>query len=126
MKHDRPEPADAPHAGYERSDASVRPVFLFTIALTLVVTGVVLAMVAFFDYLERLETVGAPHPMAAPVEAPPPRLQTTTGDDLAAQRERDEALAREYAWIDRPAGVVRIPVERALELTAQRGLPARK
>jgi hypothetical protein len=31
-----------------------------------------------------------------------------------------------YGWIDQQKGVVRIPIERAMELTAERGLPVRK
>ncbi len=30
-----------------------------------------------------------------------------------------------YGWVDQPAGVVRIPIDRAMELLAQRGLPTR-
>ena len=30
-----------------------------------------------------------------------------------------------YHWVDQPAGVVQIPIERAIDLLAQRGLPAR-
>jgi hypothetical protein len=34
-----------------------------------------------------------------------------------------EAILNSYGWVDKEAGVVRIPIERAIELTLERGLP---
>jgi hypothetical protein len=39
----------------------------------------------------------------------------------AAQQQK----LNSYGWVDRSAGTIRIPIERAIELTAQRGLPSR-
>ena len=60
------------------------------------------------------------------VTAPPPQLQGNPAADLAIMRAREEAVLHSYGWVDRKAGVIRIPIERAIELTAERGLPARK
>lgn len=54
-----------------------------------------------------------------------PRLQLAPDVDLQAFRAREDAELNSYGWIDRTAGVVRIPIDRAMELIAQRGLPAR-
>ncbi|MGB6691889.1 MAG: hypothetical protein WBE76_28945 [Terracidiphilus sp.] len=55
---------------------------------------------------------------------PTPRLQTDDGnEDLAELHAREDLLLDNYSWIDRSKGTVRIPVERAMELIAQRGLP---
>lgn len=55
---------------------------------------------------------------------PTPRLQLDNGDqDLADLHEREDLLLNYYSWIDRSKGTVRIPIERAMELIAQRGLP---
>ncbi|HEX4067962.1 MAG TPA: hypothetical protein VHZ09_18220 [Acidobacteriaceae bacterium] len=57
-------------------------------------------------------------------EFPSPRLQIDNGDqDLANLHEREDLLLDHYSWIDRSKGTVRIPIERAMELMAQRGLP---
>lgn len=114
--------------GYERSDASVRPVIQFTIVLTLGLALVIALMVVLFNTLERIETraEAAAHPMAVEADPPPPRLQTSTAVDLEEHRAREGELLGRYAWIDPEAGVVRIPVERAIELVAERGLPVRK
>jgi hypothetical protein len=55
---------------------------------------------------------------------PTPRLQTDDGNqDVADLHEREDLLLDNYSWIDRSKGKVRIPIERAMELIAQRGLP---
>jgi hypothetical protein len=55
---------------------------------------------------------------------PTPRLETDDGNqDLADLHEREDLLLSYYSWIDRSKGTVRIPIERAMELIAQRGLP---
>lgn len=55
---------------------------------------------------------------------PTPRLQTDDGNqDLAEMHARESLLLDHYSWIDRGQGKVRIPIERAMELIAQQGLP---
>jgi hypothetical protein len=55
---------------------------------------------------------------------PTPRLQTDDGNqDVANLHEREDLLLDHYSWIDRSQGKVRIPIDRAMELIAQRGLP---
>ncbi len=38
---------------------------------------------------------------------------------LNEQRTKDHAAATSYAWVDQPKGVVRLPIDRAIELTAR-------
>lgn len=55
---------------------------------------------------------------------PTPRLELDDGNqDLADLHERENLLLDYYSWIDRSKGTVRIPIGRAMELIAQRGLP---
>ncbi len=55
---------------------------------------------------------------------PTPRLETDDGNqDLADLHVRESLLLDHYSWIDRSQGKVRIPIERAMELIAQHGLP---
>jgi hypothetical protein len=55
---------------------------------------------------------------------PTPRLELDDGNqDLADLHERENLLLDYYSWIDRSKGTVRIPIDRAMELIAQRGLP---
>lgn len=55
---------------------------------------------------------------------PYPQLQLDDGNtDLAALHDREDLLLNYYSWVDESKGVVRIPIERAMELIAQQGLP---
>ncbi|MFY9855777.1 MAG: hypothetical protein WAK26_18050 [Terracidiphilus sp.] len=55
---------------------------------------------------------------------PTPRLQTDDGaQDIADLHAREDLLLNNYSWIDQSQGKVRIPIERAIDLIAQRGLP---
>jgi hypothetical protein len=55
---------------------------------------------------------------------PTPRLQPDDGNlDTADLHAREDLLLDHYSWVDRSKGTVRIPIERAMELIAQRGLP---
>jgi len=115
-------------AGYERSDAQLAPVLWFVVGLTATVLVAFLSMRWLFDAFDAraMAADAQPHPMATTVEPPAPRLQTETSLDLIAHRERERELTTRYAWVDREAGVVRIPIERAMQLVLERGLPARK
>ena len=55
---------------------------------------------------------------------PTPRLQGDDGNqDTADLHAREDLLLDNYSWVDRSKGTVRIPIDRAMELIAQRGLP---
>jgi hypothetical protein len=55
---------------------------------------------------------------------PTPRVQTDDGvQDVADLHLREDLLLENYSWADQSQGKVRIPIERAMELLAQRGLP---
>ena len=56
---------------------------------------------------------------------PEPRLQTDPHGDLLKLREAEDHILNSYGWVDRNAGVVRIPIEQAMKLTVARGLPSR-
>ena len=53
-------------------------------------------------------------------------MQTDPLQELQTLHAEEDAVLNSYGWVDRKAGVVRIPVQRAIELLAQRGLPARQ
>lgn len=55
---------------------------------------------------------------------PTPRVQTDDGNqDVADLHQKEDLLLDHYSWVDRSQGKVRIPIERAMELIAQQGLP---
>ena len=95
--------------------------------------GIVISFVVWllFQYFEARESrkVTPEFPLAAQQGnrlPPEPRLQTNPRADLADLRAQEENVLETYGWIDKNASVVRIPIEEAMKLTVQRGLPARK
>lgn len=107
--------------GYETRDISVR-LAVWSAVGTLIMLAAVLAVL----WLALAPRGGAPSLMApgffageghAPGE---PRLQS----DPAGELQQREALVRRrlesYGWVDRQRGIVHIPIERAMDLYAQR------
>ena len=56
---------------------------------------------------------------------PSPRIQSDPAADLRRWREEEDAAVRSYSWVDRRRGLIRLPVDRAMELVLQGGLPTR-
>lgn len=114
-------------SGYERSDANIRRLVFSIAGLFVLLAAVLVAMGLMFAYLARQEKPGpARSPVAQGRELPPqPRLETTPYGDLTMMRAAEDAKLSSYGWVDRQAGVVRIPIDRAIELTLERGLPYR-
>lgn len=54
-----------------------------------------------------------------------PQLQVMPTMDLADFRAKEKAELNTYGWINQTAGVVRIPIARAMDLLLERGLPTR-
>ncbi len=100
-------------------------------ALSLVLT-IVVALVAIRWLFLALPTPSSEMPppssafSPAPITPPGPRLQVQAPLDLKRVREQEDATLNSYGWIDRQAGIVRIPIQRAIDLLAQRGLPSRE
>ena len=116
--------------GHEKRDVSARPIALSALGLAGVCAAAFMLMRLLFNFFAVLESrqSAPPSPLAGAYglkEPPEPRLQVSPLADLQALRARDAAALHSYAWVDRDAGVVRIPIERAIAVLAERGLPAR-
>ena len=56
---------------------------------------------------------------------PAPRLQVHPAEDLAALQAREEKQLTSYGWVDREKEVVRIPIDRAMDLLVERDFPGK-
>lgn len=122
-RHETP-PADVVSKGYDPRDVPARSVAYVGIGLFagIIVSGAIVAgLLAQFDRLARPEPTTALE--AADLVPPGPRLETAPAEDRIAVESRAKNRLQGYAWLDRQAGTVRIPVERAMELLAARGWP---
>jgi hypothetical protein len=114
--------------GHETRDVSLRVVSWFAVALvasTLVICAAVAGLFRFFEQQHPSPDAPSrialhPHPVA-----PAPRLQTNPALDLAQYEAAQQSKLKTYGWIDKPAGIIHIPIARATDLILERGLPTR-
>ena len=62
-------------------------------------------------------------PLAMVEEPPAPVLQSVPSLELGEYRRQQRKLLDEYQWIDKQQQIVRIPIDQATQLLAERGLP---
>lgn len=127
-EHFREETNRQPQGHYESYTLNVRPLALSGVGLVVLVVASFLFMGWLFDYFsERQGQQDVPPVQLVEEQQPPPgpHLQVAPHADLLKLRVAEDAALQSYAWVNRDAGIVRIPIERALELLAERGLPAR-
>jgi hypothetical protein len=125
---------DAPaEAGHETTDVSIGGIVKFGIGLAAGTIVIHVAVWGFFRVLEKRERrqdqVHAVSPMvsASLRRTPPePRLEPDPVAPRLRMRAREDAVLTSYGWVDRNAGVARIPIERAMDLLVERGLPVTK
>jgi hypothetical protein len=118
-----------PGSGHEETDINVWAVGKFAVALLLVTVAALFVLFGLFRYL--LSREGGPPTGRSQVTAseptksfPQPQLQKTEVLDLKAVRTAEDQVLNSYAWMDPEKGVVRIPIDRAIDLLAKRGLPS--
>jgi hypothetical protein len=114
----------------ETSDVNIRAILGFGAALVIAAVIIHALIWLLFTFFQRQENQAATRlfPLAAEQQnrlPPEPRLQTDPQGDLRDLRQREDAILRSYGWISKDAGAVRLPIEDAIRLTIERGLPAR-
>ena len=118
----------------EAAEVNFTGVLIFLGILALMLVFVYVSLSGYFGSLTRRATQRderlmqqrvLPAVAASRAYFPQPNEQVSPRDDLRELRAREDAELNSYGWIDRKAGAVRIPIDRAMELILQRGLPVR-
>jgi hypothetical protein len=135
--------------GYELSDANITDIagFLVVMAASIAVVFVLAFGIGKLIYYGLKKTDGAPdkwsqiagvkpgnmesNPQIEQQQLqqlvkrfPTPRLQSDDGNmDVAEMHAREDMLLNHYSWVDQNKQTVRIPIERAMQILAQKGLP---
>ncbi|MBV9133489.1 MAG: hypothetical protein JO318_12375 [Chloroflexi bacterium] len=125
--------SEAVRLGYERSDMRAVAVVIGGVGL-IVILGVLFTAVTLLETAVTgiTPSVGAPTDLvgglaAAPRPTPPaPALESEPGQSLDPYMAAEQAKLNGYRWVDRSAGIAAMPIDRAMDLIAQRGLPARQ
>ena len=116
---------------HEETDVDIRAIFGFGAGMIVVGAALAFAVFVLFGYFDSREgaKVAPEFPLAVTREdrlPPEPRLQINPREDLQNMRTNEDAILSGYGWVDKNAGIVRIPIDQAMKLTLQRGLPARE
>jgi hypothetical protein len=143
-----PETVDA-SAGFEQSDVKIAGILVFITALSIFVVVTAILCYGIGKVLNaRMNTEDGPNSKWTKTvdvrqlgnlpnnpdlqnkvaeltqQFPTPRVQTDDGNqDVTDLHAREDLLLDNYSWADPAHTKVRIPIERAMELLAQRGLP---
>jgi hypothetical protein len=131
----------ADNSGFERQDLQPSSILYFLLALGVATLLCIIGLRGLYAYLDNHEKPLQPavNPLVTNVPAdtrhiapgypqsafPSPRLEKIEGDELDGDLIKEEKTLYSYGWVDEKAGTVRIPIERAMDLLVQRGLPVR-
>jgi hypothetical protein len=115
--------------GYERTDADAGGSYRAGLAILAAMVLTALGLVPVYRLLARLETKAQPPPaevaktdMSEPAQSFP-RLVTSEPLALAEFRAQEDALLTSYGWVEKDKGLARIPIEDAMRIVAEHGLP---
>jgi hypothetical protein len=126
--------------GFEKRDLSAKPIFGFLISLVLIGIVIYYGIWGIFWALDAYNRQHQPatsplvkvQPNTRTVEPgsveqtfPEPRLETNERTEINDFRLGEEQQLDSYGWVDQSAGIVHIPITRAMQLIAERGLPTR-
>ena len=122
------EPQSNPTVAHEETDADTRAITRYGIGLAFLLITCNVLVWWLFDHLSARESRLSPAVPAivkeqAPTEPPEPRLQGNPQLDMRNMLDEEDAVLNHYGWVDPDRGIVRIPVQQAIEIVAQKGVP---
>jgi len=122
-------PADNSKPLHETRDATVRYIVYLGIAMAVSVAAAFLVSWGLLRFVENHQSLGSPaSPLAKGRVLPPPglpRLQVHPHQDLEKYLAHEKEILDSYGWVDKKNGIVRIPIQRAMNILLQNGLPIR-
>jgi hypothetical protein len=116
---------------HEETDVNVNAIIRYGVGLAVVAAIVHLflwwLLGVYAGQNRRAQTQA--YPMAAGQQdrlPPTPRFQENPQEELQQLRARQKVLLEGYGWVNKEAGVARIPIEEAMKMVVARGLPVRE
>lgn len=141
------------HGDYERRDIGVSGVIYFMVGLAVAAVIIHFVVAGLYKYLEnrseaqqravsplvtnpvrdtrtlppefKTDSEGTDYQKYLEKNFPAPQLEIDERTELNKARLYEENTLSTYDYVDKDAGTVRIPIDRAMDLLAQRGLPTR-
>jgi hypothetical protein len=135
----RPQEARNAEVTYDETDLSVRAVVLFLVLLAIGGILVIILLWGAYRYVAggavpprtRTNPLTTSPELLAPIGGdqalrfPEPRLQRAPVADLDKFRAAEDQILNTYGWVDQANGRVHIPIDRAMDMLPQEGLPTR-
>ena len=90
------------HAGYDRSEPKMGAIALWGLVVIVSLIAVVLGVQSYFDSVNQRQVFT--------------RVVQPVAEDLTDIRTKENARLHSYQWVDADAGVVRLPIDRGMEL----------
>jgi hypothetical protein len=132
QRHGRVDPK-AVAAGYERSDMQPGVVVAGAVGLLLAIGLLLVGVTLLETRMTGLgPTLGRPADLVGGLQAearptpPAPELEAEPGQSLEPYMAAEQAKLNSYRWVDRSAGIAAMPIDRAMDVMSQQGLPARQ
>jgi hypothetical protein len=127
------------HGSFERQDLQVSGILYFLLTIVVVTILCLFGLRGVFAFLDHREKALQPalNPLVTNVPTdtrhipkdyeekafPDPLLEKDEHTKIDDLRSKEEQTLYSYGWVDEKAGTVRIPIDRAMDLLVQRGLP---
>ena len=121
-------PSKSIETGHELSDLSPKNIAIFGVSLAVMILIVLWVCYELFQHYSTvsMKTEVPPSPLSYTREpTPEPHLLVVPGQELKAMRAAEDSLLHSYAWVDREKGIVRIPIQQAIDILAQGGIRSR-
>ncbi len=117
---------DHSNPGYETTDARVTPLAQIGLFITALVIAAFIGMIVLFRvfaYYQPIFDDPVPPLVENRVDSAAPRLQVDPPKQKFELAQSEAATLNSYGWIDEQVQVVRIPIERAIDLVSEGQMP---
>jgi hypothetical protein len=111
-------------SGHEQSEVSVRFIVVSLVVLligTFLVAVLVVGIFRFFSHEYQTQESAKQSQQQIP---PEPRIEVEPYKQLLDVHAREDHVLSSYAWVDKSQGIVRIPIDQAIDALAKKGLPS--
>jgi hypothetical protein len=128
VRHATPDLAD-PNQRFEHRDVNIWAIGKVGFGLILTTILSLFIVLGVFRYLQEKENALQPPPSTLGVDArrlpPEPRLLENEPENLQRTRAAEDQILNGYSWADQKHTVVKIPIDKAIDMLVQKGLPSR-
>jgi hypothetical protein len=109
--------------GHESMDLSAAQASICAALLIMLVSAVLATTLLVFHIFKEPVTTRISELEVTVRTFPEPRLQVSPHDDLVRLKDRERKVLQSYGWVDRERHIARMPIDKAIGIVVQQGLP---